>query len=156
MNAGCILQTGVPRELYERPALTTVARFLGRNNLILARRLTSTNEPLGKFRTIEGEHTLLASTAHAQLGAINKNCTLAIRPEHLIISKEAPRARENVIERAIIREITFEGATTSIRLDAQGLSLEALRLSPDGFAVGDVCAVELPPMRITIPGADES
>jgi ABC-type Fe3+/spermidine/putrescine transport system ATPase subunit len=155
MSAGRILQTGAPRDLYERPALKTVARFLGRNNLILARRLTSSDEPTGKFKTIDGEHTLIASTADVQLGPINKNCTLAIRPEHLILSKEAAPGAENTIERATIRELTFEGATTSIHLDANGLLLEALLLSPDGFAVGDTCTVRLPPDRITILGTNE-
>ncbi|MBA2731856.1 MAG: ABC transporter ATP-binding protein, partial [Acidobacteria bacterium] len=58
MSEGRTLQTGAPRELYESPALTSVARFLGRNNLIIARRLTSSDEPTGRFKTIDGEHTL--------------------------------------------------------------------------------------------------
>jgi ABC-type Fe3+/spermidine/putrescine transport system ATPase subunit len=151
MSEGRILQTGAPRELYERPALTTVARFLGRNNLILARRLSSSDEPVGKFRTIEGEQTLLVPTPGERLGPINQNCTLAIRPEHLVISKEAAGADRNVLP-ATVREINFEGATTSVHLDAGGLMLEALLLSPDGISVGSPCSVELPPERITILG----
>jgi len=154
MSEGRILQTGAPRELYERPALTTVARFLGRNNLILARRLSSSDEPLGKFKTIDGEHMLLVPTARERLGPINQNCTLAIRPEHLVISKEASGAKENLLS-ATIREINFEGATTSVHLDAGGLMLEALLLSPDGLKVGSSCAVELPSDRITILGMRE-
>jgi iron(III) transport system ATP-binding protein len=154
MSEGRILQTGAPRELYERPALTTVARFLGRNNLILARRLSSSDEPVGKFKTIDGEHTLLVPTAGERLGPINQNCTLAIRPEHLVISKEASTTAGNVLP-ATIREINFEGATTSVHLDAGGLMLEALLLSPDGISVGSPCAVELPPERITILGTKD-
>src|SRR6202171_3595482 len=41
MSEGKILQTGTPRELYERPAQVSVARFLGRNNLIRAMRLSA-------------------------------------------------------------------------------------------------------------------
>ena len=52
MNEGRVLQTGAPRALYEYPELTRVARFLGRNNLIVARRLTSSDEPVGKFRQL--------------------------------------------------------------------------------------------------------
>src|SRR5215210_54177 len=84
MSEGRILQIGAPRELYERPQLISVARFLGRNNLILARRLTSSDEPLAKFKTIDGEHTLTVPTERGQLAPINKNCTLSIRPEHLV------------------------------------------------------------------------
>jgi iron(III) transport system ATP-binding protein len=154
MNEGHVMQTGEPRELYERPAQMRVARFLGRNNLIVARRLTSSDNQLGKFRTIDGDHTLTLTVERSHLGPINKNCTLAIRPEHLIISKEAPPTGENTLP-AIIREINFAGATTTIKLDAGGLMLEALLLSPDGLATGDACAVQLPPNQIIILGMNE-
>ena len=150
MSEGRILQTGAPRELYERPALTKVARFLGRNNLIVARRLSSSDEPVGKFITIDGEHTLTVPVERNQLAPINQNCLLAIRPEHVIISRESPSS-ENVLM-ASIRGISFAGATTSVKLDAQGLSLEALILRSDGLSVGDACIVHLPPNHITILG----
>jgi ABC-type Fe3+/spermidine/putrescine transport system ATPase subunit len=149
MKEGRILQTGAPRELYERPALISVARFLGRNNLIVARRLTSSDDPRGRFKTIDGEHTLTVPTERASLGPINKNCTLSIRPEHLVITKNEAPDGENVL-RATIRAINFAGATTSIKLDANGLMLEALTLSPDPLAVGDACLVQLPSQRITV------
>ena len=151
MSEGRILQTGGPRELYERPALTRVARFLGRNNLIVARRLTPSDEPVGRFRTIEGEHTLTVGVEGARLGPINQNCTLAIRPEHLIISKDLLPETDNVLA-ASVREINFAGATTGIKLDANGLALEALLLSPDGLSVGDSCTVQLPARHIAVLG----
>jgi iron(III) transport system ATP-binding protein len=154
MSEGRALQTGAPRDLYERPAMTRVARFLGRNNLIIARRLTSSDERAGKFRTIEGEHTLAANVERTDLGPINKNCTLAIRPEHLIISKDSAPEAENTL-RALVREVNFAGATTTIRLDANGLMLEALLLSPNGYAIGDACAVQLPSNYISVLGAHE-
>jgi iron(III) transport system ATP-binding protein len=154
MSEGRVLQTGSPRELYERPALVRVARFLGRNNLIVARRLTSSDEVVGKFRTIEGEHTLIINVERSDLGPINKNCTLAIRPEHLIISRGSAPETENTL-RAFIREVNFSGATTTIRLDANGLLLEALLLNPNGYTVGDACTVHLPSTYISVLGAHE-
>jgi iron(III) transport system ATP-binding protein len=41
MVGGKLMQIGKPRELYEQPADIAVARFLGRNNLIRAMRLSS-------------------------------------------------------------------------------------------------------------------
>lgn len=154
MSEGRVLQTGTPRALYEHPELTRVARFLGRNNLIVARRLTSSDEPFGKFRTIDGEHTLTANVERAQLGPINKNCTLSIRPEHLIILKDPPAETENTL-RATIREVNFAGATTTIGLDANGLLLEVLQVSPNGLAAGDACVVYLPSNHISVLGANE-
>lgn len=149
MNAGRVLQTGGPRELYEQPALIRVARFLGRNNLMVARRLTSSDDAIGKFKTIDGGHTLAVPVDRSKLGPINQNCTLAIRPEHIIISSEAPPSADNTIS-ASVREINFAGPTTSIKLEAGGLALDALLLSADGLKVGDSCMLYLPPSKIIV------
>jgi iron(III) transport system ATP-binding protein len=154
MSEGRELQTGAPRELYERPRMAKVARFLGRNNLIEARRMSSSDESQGKFKTINGEHTLAVLTKRSDLGPINKNCTLAIRPEHLSLSEEAGAEAQNTL-RATIAAVNFEGATTSVRLDAGGLPLEALLLSPDNLNVGDSRFVSLPPDRIIVLAATE-
>src|SRR5437588_2697246 len=58
MVGGRILQIGKPRELYEQPAEISVARFLGRNNVIRAMRLSSSKADDGEFKTLEGGHTL--------------------------------------------------------------------------------------------------
>ncbi|MGH9881345.1 MAG: ABC transporter ATP-binding protein, partial [Pyrinomonadaceae bacterium] len=148
MMNGRILQTGQPRELYERPAQISVARFLGRNNLIRVMRLSSSRTALGEFKTLEGDHTLRLPVQHEELAPLNKPCFLAIRPEHLVITKVG-NERENVLP-AQVRELNFAGATSGIKLDANGLSLEALVLQPDGLTVGDSCFVTLPPERMSL------
>lgn len=153
MNEGRVLQTDEPRELYEKPSLIRVAKFLGRNNLIVARRLTSSDEALGKFKTINGEHTLAVAVERSQLGPLNRNCTLAIRPEHIMVSRGPSPPSENNIS-ANVREINFAGATTSIRLEAEGLVLEALLLRSDGLSEGDLCTAYLPPAKIIVLGED--
>src|ERR1051325_3367549 len=153
MSEGHILQTGAPRELYERPTQIFVARFLGRNNLITARRLSSGDETWGRSVTVDGSHSLSAPVERERLPPINKNCTLAIRPEHLSISKTSDEQQpDNSLNtlRAHIRAINFSGATTAVRLDANGLTLEALVLRLDDLSVGDACLVHLPPEHISI------
>jgi len=49
-----------------------------------------------------------------------------------------------------VGEINFAGATSSIKLDANGLILEALALEADGLSVGTQCTVVLPPERISL------
>jgi ABC-type Fe3+/spermidine/putrescine transport system ATPase subunit len=78
---------------------------------------------------------------------LNKPCSLAIRPEHLALRKTSDG--ENVLP-AKISELDFAGATTTIKVDSNGLALEALVLEPDGFAVGDECFVEVPADRISL------
>jgi iron(III) transport system ATP-binding protein len=156
MSDGRILQTGAPRELYERPEEIFVARFLGRNNLIRARRLSASNERVARFITIDGGHTLSVHVKQAPLAPINQNCTLAIRPEHLSLSRatgaDTADSEANVLH-AHVRAIDFAGATTGVRLESNGLMLEALVLQLDALSVGDACLVQLPPDRINFLGA---
>ena len=148
MVGGRILQTGRPRDLYEHPAQLTVGRFLGRNNLIRVMRLSSSKSELGEFKTLDGGHTIRIPVNDKNLVALNQPCILAIRPEHVLI-RNAGEKHENALP-ATVREINFAGATSSIRLDANGLALEALALDADGLAAGDQRMVVLPAERISL------
>jgi len=79
---------------------------------------------------------------------LNQPCILAIRPEHVVVTNSGATS-ENSFP-AAVREINFAGATSSIKLDANGLLLEALALDADGLAVGDQRTVILPPERISL------
>jgi ABC-type Fe3+/spermidine/putrescine transport system ATPase subunit len=133
MVGGRLMQTGKPRELYEEPADIAVARFLGRNNLIRAMRLSSSNTSDGEFKTLDGGHTLHVSVSRDELAPLNKPVVLAIRPEHVQLSSDHDGAENSL--RGTIREIVFAGATSTIRVDANGLLLEALAVQPDGLQV---------------------
>ncbi|MEP6920434.1 MAG: ABC transporter ATP-binding protein [bacterium] len=148
MMGGRILQTGKPRELYEQPSQISVARFLGRNNLIRVMRVSSSKETLAEFKTLEGDHILRLFVSHVELAPLNQPCVLAIRPEHVRLNNEMDGV-ENVLP-AKVREIDFAGATTSIKTESNGLQLEALTLRPDGLNVGDSCFVTLPPDRLQL------
>lgn len=148
MMGGRILQTGRPRELYEHPAQIPVAQFLGRNNLIPVMRLSSSKSTIAEFKTLAGGHTIQVPVAHDELAPLNKSCSLAIRPEHLQLSKSKPDGA-NVLA-AQVNEINFAGATSTVKLDANGLHLEALVLQPDGLSTGDQCFVALPSKRLSL------
>lgn len=150
LHNGVIVQTGTPREVFEHPNSVAVARVTGRNNLIEARRLTSSKADTPEFQTLVGDHRLFTDKVEKDaLGAINQNITLAIRPEHVSISFGASFPEDNLL-RAEITGISFFGATTLIKLNANGLTLEALVLRLVGLKVGDECMVGLPPDRILV------
>jgi iron(III) transport system ATP-binding protein len=162
MNNGRILQTGTPRDLYEHPAQAGVAHFLGRNNLIKAMRLTKLHDEVVVFKTLAGGHTLRVRAQSGDLAPINQPSILAIRPEHLRLTKsdaaitqpnsvatDLEAMRTNTLP-AIIREINFAGETTTVSLDAGGLILETLIIETDGLQTGDACFVTLPPERIAV------
>lgn len=145
-----IRQIGSPLRVYEKPNSIASASILGKINLIEARRLTSTNKEIPEFQTIAGEHRLFAQkTEKNRLGAINQNINLAIRPEHISISFGAAFPEDNLL-RAEITDVKFQGSTTLIKLDANGLILESLVLRLVGLNVGDECVVGLPPERILV------
>jgi len=148
MVGGRLLQTGVPRELYEHPAKLAVARFLGRNNLIQVMRLSSSNEGTGEFKTLQGGHTLRLPIQRGELAPLNKPCTLAIRPEHLLLRQTAD-GQDNALP-AEVRKIDFAGATSTVKLDAASLPLEALVLQPNTFSVGSHCVAILPADHISL------
>jgi ABC-type Fe3+/spermidine/putrescine transport system ATPase subunit len=148
MVGGRLMQTGQPRELYEQPADIAVARFLGRNNLIRAMRLSSSKSNDGEFKTLEGGHTLHVPINRDELAPLNKPVILAIRPEHVQLNSNHHPATNSL--RGTVREIVFAGATSTVRVDAGGLLLEALVLQPGGFAIDQECTVVLPADKLTL------
>ena len=148
MVGGKLMQTGKPRELYEQPGDIAVARFLGRNNLIRAMRLSSSKTTEGEFKTLDGEHTLHVPVTREDLAPLNKPVMLAIRPEHVRLSSKSEAAPNSL--RGTIREVVFAGATSTVRVDARGLMIEALVVQPDGLQVNQECAVVLPPHKLTL------
>ena len=149
MVGGKIMQTGRPRELYEQPSEISVARFLGRNNLIKAMRLSSSKTTEAEFKTLEGGHSLHLRLNTDELQPLNQPVFLAIRPEHVRVEQtDGNNSTPNRL-RAEVREIVFGGATSTVRLDANGLALEALVLQPDGLRVGGTCHVVLPAERLS-------
>lgn len=150
---GKLLQTDTPRVLYEKPNQVAVARFLGKNNLIQAARLSSNKTVMPEFQTVIGQHRLFVDRAEGQnnvaLGSINQIVTLAIRPENIILPFGAAFPEDNLLK-AKVKDIQYFGATTRIKLDANNLEIEALVLRLVGLNIGDDCLVSLPPNRIMI------
>ncbi len=148
MVGGRILQTGRPRDLYEHPAQLSVGQFLGRNNLIRVVHLSSSKSDVAEFKTLDGGHTIRTRINDKNLVPMNQPSILAIRPEHVLI-RDANEKLENALP-ATVREIDFAGATSSIKLDANGLLIEALALEAAGISAGDHRTVVLPPERISL------
>jgi iron(III) transport system ATP-binding protein len=148
MVGGKLMQTGRPRELYEQPSEVSVASFLGRNNLIKAMRLSSSKTSDGEFKTLEGGHTLRMAVKHDDLAPLNKPVMLAIRPEHVQLSSNNNDTANSL--RGKISEIVFAGATSTVRVDANGLMVEALVLRADGLEVNQPCNVILSPDHLTL------
>ncbi len=121
LNAGRILQTGTPAEIYDRPNCRFVAEFVGQTNLLA-----------GTVEAVEAGRTsifipalgaaLIAGASHRQPGEV---VTVAIRPEKFTLHSE-PGGAENSLRATVIGS-TFQGAVTrySLRI-TETCSVEAL------------------------------
>ena len=109
MERGRIAQIGAPREVYDRPATRFVAGFLGAANLIEARR-----DGAGAATAI-GALRLAAPLARDR-------ATLAIRPERIALSADAPAA--NAV-RATIREVVYRGDHADLFCEPGNLRVRA-------------------------------
>ena len=142
MNAGKIVQIGTPREVYEDPADTYVADFLGAANLMEVEVVS-----VGALRV--GDFTL-ASNRCEQTSAGPAHAV--IRPERVRI-EEHGSAGENRVP-AMVERVVFLGAATQVLLRlAPGLPLQALMqndgVRPD-LTQGTPVHVFLPPEALRV------
>ncbi len=86
MNEGRVLQIGTPFEIYEAPADTFVAKFIGETN-ILDGIITAHN---GRFYTIETDQLGPIMVTSDRKFEVGKKVRHAIRPEKIDITKEKP------------------------------------------------------------------
>jgi spermidine/putrescine transport system ATP-binding protein len=118
MNAGRIVQIGTPHEVYEEPADTYVADFLGAANLMEVW-VTSAGSP-STLRI--GDWTLSSLRCDAPAGG---HAHAVIRPERVRI-EEHGSAGENRVP-AMVERVVFLGSATEVLLRlAPGVSLQAL------------------------------
>jgi spermidine/putrescine transport system ATP-binding protein len=153
MNAGKIVQTGTPRQVYEEPADTYVADFLGAANLMEIE-VVSAGSP-GSLRL--GDWTLSSHRCEATAAG---SAHAVIRPERVRIEAHGSPGENRVP--AMVERVVFLGAATQVMLRlAAGVSVQAL-VQNDGerpdLAQGTPVHCFLPPdaLRVLAGSAAEA
>ena len=140
MRNGRVEQLGPPRDVYEEPATTFVADFLGISNLMSANALGSA--PAGT-RVRVGELELIAGQGEA--GA-NGDTKLVIRPERVLLEPHESTG-ENRIP-GIVERIVYRGSNNQVfvRLTGGDLIQSLVQNAGHGreWASGDAVRVHLP------------
>ena len=142
MNAGRIVQIGTPRQVYEEPADTYVADFLGAANLMEVEVVSPGALRMGDFAlTSERCEADYTGAAHA-----------VIRPERVRIEPHGS-AGDNRVP-AMVERVVFLGAATQVLLRlAPGVPLQAL-MQNDGerpdLAQGTPVHAYLPPDALRV------
>ncbi|MFT3802466.1 MAG: sn-glycerol-3-phosphate ABC transporter ATP-binding protein UgpC [Burkholderiaceae bacterium] len=141
MRDGRVAQIGTPLELYDRPANTFVAGFIGSP----AMNLLAGTVHGAEVRLADGARVPVPALAAAGI-ADGLQVRVGIRPEHLMLGDGAIRARIQVVEPT--------GADTHLicRLGDEGLTV-AMRERPS-MRAGDVISLRPDPEQIHVFDAD--
>jgi putrescine transport system ATP-binding protein len=113
MHAGRIAQVGTPGEVYEFPANRYVAGFVGNINLIEGRVAAAAGGRL----TVHSE-ALDAELAAAcdDAGGLDGGVCIAVRPEKITISREAPNGAERNVVKGVVRDLGYFGDQSLYRV----------------------------------------
>jgi putrescine transport system ATP-binding protein len=120
MSEGVIKQTGRPDEVYETPNCRFVADFIGSVNMFSG--VVTVDEP---------DHVIIDSpecqhfVGHGITGTIGMPVSVAVRPEKMTISVEAPEQKYNVVYGEIV-ELAYLGSYTVYHMKlANGTEVKA-------------------------------
>lgn len=136
MNDGRILQVGLPQQVYSQPADLFVAQFVGEMNFIR-----------GKIAGAEQVDSPLG-TLHCAVPPsfpTGSEVTLAIRPEHLTLSRDSRQQSDAATGKVITKN--YLGDATLLEIEAGGITLRIKFPGDANFSVGQQATVFLPPER---------
>jgi spermidine/putrescine transport system ATP-binding protein len=151
MNSGRIVQIGTPREVYEEPADTYVADFLGAANLMEI--FVNSAGPPAALRL--GDWALTSQRCEAGVdggGSFTGKAHAVIRPERVRIEAHGSPGDNRVP--AMVERVVYIGASTQVLLRlATGVPLQAL-VQNDGdqpdLAQGTPVHVYFPPDALRV------
>lgn len=109
MNAdGNIEQIGTPKQVYEFPVSSFVAKFIGTTNLLHgALRMVNGAYMLA----VDGLGLLAVATERKDLPTENKNMFMSLRPEKIEISKKPLEGFSNTLD-GVVASIVYHGRST--------------------------------------------
>jgi len=141
MNAGCIVQVGTARELYEHPRTRFVAEFISHSN-VLSGKVHSRGDQL-LAHTPAGEVHLPSNCAPT-----TEHVILAIRPDRLRLAAKASGTAETGISGRVI-ESSFLGDASEHLVDANGTLLRVTH-SPPRFDVPSEVSLSVEPQHVQL------
>ncbi|HEY4211043.1 MAG TPA: ABC transporter ATP-binding protein [Steroidobacteraceae bacterium] len=105
MNHGKIVQVGSPTDIYEFPGTRFVADFIGSVNMFEGKLVE--DEP-AHVRVRSDELGCVMYVDHGISSPPGATVWVAVRPEKIVISREAPAGEENV-EQGIVKDVAYLG-----------------------------------------------
>lgn len=145
MSAGRVEQLGTPSEVYERPASSYIAEFLGVSNLMEV--IVTSETADGKAVVRLGSHDLVAASSSAPGPA-----RVCIRPERIKIvtgNVSAPNTLSAVVDRMV-----YAGPVLNVLVHIDDSNEIQVSVPNEGgvrpYADGDVIDIHLPPEALQV------
>ena len=142
MSEGRILQTGSPRAIYERPANSFVADFVGSTNFIDGAVLGPDGaEGRYRVRTEIGDLTVLATEA---LRADDK-VLISVRPEDVELSEARPEAGVMNVREGVVDQKVFLGEVLDFQVKLGSRMLLSRQHPSLRTPIGNAIFIQLDP-----------
>jgi iron(III) transport system ATP-binding protein len=143
MNAGSIVQLGTPREIYETPATTFVAQFIGASNLLPG--TASVGKGGVVVTTAIGDFT----SSRPSTASTGDLVRVSVRPETIELAPgNAPAGANRVAGRVVTSSYVGDSVITVVQVGETELRV---RLKPtDVSEPGDDVVLTLPADQITV------
>jgi multiple sugar transport system ATP-binding protein len=139
-NGGRLVQTGAPRELFERPADLFVAQHLGQPTInVIPVHIEGDGVGI-RARAAKGGFSVHLPAAHAARLRAQKLLTLGLRPQYLRPADEASNGTAIAAKVDIFEAL---GSTGVMIADAQGTRLTALTSPERHFKSGEPVTLSL-------------
>ncbi|MFN8223797.1 MAG: ABC transporter ATP-binding protein [Gaiellales bacterium] len=127
MNNGIVEQIGTPEEIYEHPATSFVAGFIGTSNL-LALRVDRRDGDLVAMDLGQDERILAPAPPVVAQG---ESVTITVRPEKIKLAAGAVHGRASHVS-GTVREVVYLGSMTQLIVDLRtGETLTVHRLNDE-------------------------
>lgn len=115
MDEGRLMQVSTPDQIYEAPSSVYVADFIGEVNII-----TGVARPAGDgLYRVETEGQTNVITASEAPFSDGQKCHVAIRPEKISISEDAPEGAENKVQGKVL-DIAYLGNLSTYHVELKG------------------------------------
>ena len=156
MNAGVIEQMGTPTELYDLPATTFVANFLGQSNLIRAAIIGQADENL-----VVDVHGRKVTVPLPRCRVTEGDVWMGIRPEKVFLARAGTEQSNgaNQLRGALVTDVSYVGVSTQylakLPWDQELTVFEQNTGARDTFAVGDAVDLHWQPSHTFVLDAEQ-
>ena len=117
MNKGRVVQVGTPEEIYEKPADTFVADFIGTTNFIRGLHVGASSHNYRAIRLDDGQVFEVLAKSNAKAG---ERITFALRPTEMVLLPDHATPPDGTVLNADVISQSYIGGRWQVALEISG------------------------------------